>query len=197
LATSPTQAEEEYLFIDLTDVTIGETRGVEPSPFHLSRDLTSDDYFISILTLNSLNGAQLGATLRMGVPVDPYAPAAILWSKHFMPTITRGFEPSPFIVMRDYTIYHFPLTHDLDGTPMMAGAWETISVLITPEMHGEATCATELPGSEFGDSLPRLYIVTDEGSIFWLVETECTILSGHQSSQLDLIRKFDVTPTRT
>ena len=29
---------------------------------------------------------------------------------------------------------------------------------------------------------------------FWLVETECTILSGHLPSQLDLIRKFDVTP---
>jgi hypothetical protein len=29
---------------------------------------------------------------------------------------------------------------------------------------------------------------------FWLVETECTISSGHESSQLDMIRKFDVTP---
>jgi hypothetical protein len=32
---------------------------------------------------------------------------------------------------------------------------------------------------------------------FWLVETECKILSGHQSSQLDLIRKFDVTPPKS
>ena len=31
----------------------------------------------------------------------------------------------------------------------------------------------------------------------WLVETECKLLSGHQSSQLDLIRKFDVTPAKS
>ena len=170
-ASSPIQATEEYLFIDLTDVTIGETRGTAPSPFHLSRDLISEEYFISILTLNSLNGAQLGTTLKLSTPADDVYPAAILWSEHFMPTITRGIAPSPFIVMTDYTIYHFPLAHETDGTPLMAGDWETISLLQTPDMYGDATCAAELPGSEFGDGKPRLYIGTDEGHIFWLVET--------------------------
>ncbi len=170
-ASSPIQAEEEYLFIDLADITIGEARGVEPSPFHLSRDLTSEEYFISIMTLNSLNGAQLGTTLRMSCPPDDGYPAAILWSKHFMPTITRGVLPSPFIVCRDYTMFHFPLAHDPDGTPLMGGTWQTISLLQTPDMFGDATCAAELPGSEFGDGKPRLYIGTDEGHILILVET--------------------------
>jgi len=170
MASSPIQADEEYLFIDLSEITFGETRGVEPSPFHLSRDLTTEDYFISIMTLNSLNGAQLGATLRMGLPIDPHVPAAILWSKQFMPTITRGVEPSPFIVMRDYTMYHFPLTHDLDGTPIMAGEWQTISFIQTPDMLGNAICATELPGSAFDDGLPRLFVGTDDGNIFWVVD---------------------------
>ncbi len=171
ITASSIHAEEEYLYIDMTDVTIGETRGVEPSPFHLSRDILSGEYFISIKTLNSLHGAQLGTTLKLSLPPDDQSPAAILWSKHFMPNITRGVEPSPFIVMSDYTMYHFPLTYELDGTPITAGEWETISLPQTPAMFGEATCATELPGVAFSDGLPRLYVGTEDGYIFWLVDS--------------------------
>ncbi len=172
ITSSSIHAAEEYLFIDMTDVAIGETRGVEPSPFHLSRDILSGDYFISIKTLNSLNGIQLGTTLRMALPIDPLEiaqPAAILWSKHFMPTLTRGVEPSPFIVYRDYTIRHFPISFAFDGTPSMAGDWETIEFFL-PTSYGDATCMAELPGTEFDDGLPRLYIGTEGGYIFWLVE---------------------------
>jgi len=130
---STLMAVEQFLDIDLTAVTIDETRGIAPSPFHLSLDPAAEEFYISIMTLNSLNGAQMGERLR--------------------------FKP------------HFPLAHDPDGTPIMAGDWETISLLITPDMYGDATCATEFPGSEFGDGLPRLYIGTEDGYIFWLVET--------------------------
>ena len=168
---STLRAVEQFLDIDLTAVTIDETRGIAPSPFHLSLDPAAEEFYISIMTLNSLNGAQMGERLRFKPPPDDNYPAAILWSKHFGPGLARGTQQSPFIVMTDYTIYHFPLAHDPDGTPIMAGDWETISLLITPDMYGDATCATELPGSEFGDGLPRLYIGTEDGYIFWLVET--------------------------
>ncbi len=161
-------AAEEYLDIDLIDVTIPEIRGLDPSPFHLSYDSDLEQHFITIMTLDHLNGAQMGDRLRLAIPPDPHTPAAILWSKHFLPTITRGLEPMPFIVYRDYTIYHFPLAHDPDGTPLMAGDWETIS-LTFPGMYGDATCMTEMPGSEFSNGLPRLFIGTQDGFIIVLM----------------------------
>jgi len=167
----PTTAADQFLDIDLTEVTIDGTRGVEPSPFHLSRDPLASIYYINIMTLRNLNGTQMGSGLRISPPaVDAY-PVSILWSKHFMPTITRGVEPSPFIVMNNCNIYRLPLTYASDGSPTMLSSWELVYSFMAPTSYGTPTCMAELPGTQFGDGMPRLYVGTDMGYVFWLVET--------------------------
>ena len=96
-------------------------------------------------------------------------PDDILWSEHFMPTVTRGLDPSPFIVCYDFSIYHFQLTFEPDGTPIQIGPWETRSFpSLSPDVYGRASCMTEMPGSEFGNGLPRLFIGTEDGFIIVL-----------------------------
>ncbi len=56
------------------------------------------------------------------------------------------------------------MTYGLDGTPV-AGSRTTYQPVIDSITYGHATCAAELPGSEFADANPRLFIGTDTGFI--------------------------------
>ncbi len=165
------EAAEAYLDIDLTEVTIGETRGVEPTPWHLSIDNISGIHYVSILTLNHLNGIQRGSTLKLAIPTGDGGPATILWSKHFMSDFARGVEPSPFIIFRNYVIRYLRPHFAADGTPVVDGSFVTIPAFFEAGEYGEPTCMAELPGSEFDDGCPRLFVGTDLGFIFILVNS--------------------------
>lgn len=172
IATSDTH----FVAIDLAHVQLGNpignegfqtssqrSRGVEPSPFVIWRNQTTDAYGILIMTLDSHTAAQMGNRLKVGLP-QSWQPVSVLWAQHFGLASGKGIEPSPWIVCRDYRLYTFSVTYSLDGTPM-AGTSATFTPAVDSVTYGHATCATELPGSEFGDGKDRLFIGTDQGYV--------------------------------
>ncbi len=143
------------------EITLRQPDGVEPSPFILWRNDVTSRSGVWIMTLDPNTGAQRGNRLSVHFP-DSWHPVDVLWADQFSSSPTRGVEPSPFIVFRDYRLYTFPLTHGLDGTPV-AGSPTTYLPVIDSTIYGHAVCAAELPGSEYADGESRLLIGTDNG----------------------------------
>ncbi|TFH65193.1 MAG: hypothetical protein E4G91_03370 [Candidatus Zixiibacteriota bacterium] len=146
-----------------------QSKGVEPSPFILWRNYVTQVYGAWIMTLDPQSGAQRGNRLRVDF-LKSWRPVDVLWAQHFSISPMRGVEPSPFIVFRDYRLYTFPVTYGLDGSPV-AGAPTTFLPDIDSVAYGQATCVTELPGSEFADGKARLFVGTDKGYIAVLFAT--------------------------
>lgn len=151
----------------LSDGAVPSARGIGPSPFIIAHGPTITANDVYILTLDNITGGQLGNRLSVPLPASK-TPVDILAARHFSYDLGRGIEPSPFIVFTDLTVYTFPVAYDFDGTPS-AGTPVTIDLGLSPAVYGFATCLTELPGSEFPDSQPRLLIATDMGYIIMLV----------------------------
>ncbi|MCX6832235.1 MAG: dockerin type I repeat-containing protein [candidate division Zixibacteria bacterium] len=175
-------SDTHFVAMDLTDVQLGTMQGgkagstllraplgVEPSPFILWRNDVTHQSGVRIMTLDRQSGAQMGSRLNVGF-LKSWYPVDVLWGQHFAAPVERGVEPSPWIVFRDYRLYTFPVSYGLDGTPL-AGSPETFSPAVDSTVYGHATCATELPGSEFGDGKARLFIGTDQGYIVVLAST--------------------------
>ncbi len=169
-----TASDTQFVAIDLAYVqtgplserrqeeeTLRQPGGVEPSPFILWRNDVTSRSGVWIMTLDQHTGAQRGNRLSVSFP-DSWRPVDVLWADHFSSLTTRGVEPSPFIVFRDYRLYTFPVTHSLDGTPV-AGSPTTYLPVIDSTTYGHAVCAAELPGSEYADGESRLLIGTDNG----------------------------------
>lgn len=135
--------------------------GVEPSPFILWRNDVTSRSGIWIMTLDQQTGAQRGNRLNVQF-TDSWHPVDVVWADHFSSSPTRGVEPTPWVVFRDYRLYTFPVTHSLDGTPV-AGSPTTYLPVIDSTTYGHAVCAAELPGSEYADGQARLLIGTDNG----------------------------------
>ncbi len=152
---------------DLTDGGVPSVRGIEPVPFIVGRRFFNASYFVSIMTLDQVTGGQLGNRVAVPLPASK-TPVDILSASHFSYSTGRGIGPSPFIVFTDLTLYTFPVTYGFDGTPS-AGTPVTIDLGLSPTAYGFATSLAELPGSEFPDGNPRLFIGTDMGYIIVLV----------------------------
>lgn len=144
--------------------------GVEPVPFILWRNDVTSQSGVWFMTLDQHTGAQRGNRLNVSFP-DTWHPVDVLWADHFATSPERGIEPSPFIVFRDFRLQTFLVTYGLDGTPV-AGTRVTFQPAVDSVTYGHATCAAELPGSEFADAAPRLFIGTDNGYLVVLRFTE-------------------------
>jgi len=140
--------------------------GIEPVPFILWRNDVTSQSGVWFMTLDPHTGAQRGIRLNVSFP-DTWHPVDVVWADHFATSPERGIEPSPFIVFRDYRLQTFPVTYGLDGTPA-AGPRVTFQPVIDSVTYGHATCAAELPGTEFADATPRLFIGTDKGYLVML-----------------------------
>ena len=148
------------------EASLRQPGGIEPSPFILWRNDVTSQSGVWIMTLDPHTGAQRGNRLNVNFP-DSWHPVDVLWADHFATSPNRGIGPSPFIVFRDYRLQTFPVTYGLDGTPV-AGTRVTFQPVIDSTTYGHATCVAELPGSEFADANPRLFIGTDTGFIIVL-----------------------------
>jgi len=159
-----------FIAIDQIDITYpSEGKGVEPSPFIVWKEgIFAIRYHASIMTLRHTTGAQLGGRLEVSLP-DGVIPVDIMWSDNFDFSPGRGVGPSPFVLGRNFTLYAFPVTYALDGTPT-AGAIVQKPIPASPINSGYPTCMMELPGSFFGDLKPRLYIGTEFGFVLAVVE---------------------------
>ena len=144
-------------------------KGITPSPFMLWRNDFMHESGVWIMTLDPQSGAQQGNRLQVDF-LNSWHPVDVLWAKHFSTSPQRGIEPSPFVVFRDYRLYTFPVTYGSDGTPV-AGPPTTFFPVIDSVGYGHATCAAELPGSEFSDGRARLFVGTDKGYIVVLLAT--------------------------
>lgn len=178
-AEGQSSADTSYLAIDLTDVTVPDSRGVEPSPFILWRNNIAAQYLVRIMTLNHISGGQLGNRLDVLLPSGE--PAAIFWSREIPLFSGRGVEPSPFIVYHDFNICAFPIILDFDGTPS-AGALYTQQIVVGLLPDERATCLTEMPGNLFPDLTPRLFFGTDMGNIVVVIYS-----AGTGFAQTDLL----------
>jgi hypothetical protein len=137
--------------------------GVEPSPFILWKSDLDQTYGIKIMTLDAVTGIRKGSALTMALPVGKIA-AGIRWTTHFGTTGVSGVAPSPFIVFRAFSLYHFPVSYLSNGTPV-AGTPVTITLSADTSSYGYPSCMAELPGSEFTDGKDRLFIGTNAGYI--------------------------------
>lgn len=177
------QSDTSYLAIDLAYVTVppvveqfniaggitAQPSGIEPSPFIVWRDQLTGMYGVTMMTLNAATGAQKGQRLISPLP-GGVTPVDAIWGQQFSSaTKSLGIEPSPWIICTDYTLFTFPVTFNPDGTPV-AGMLVTVTPSGDPGLNGNATCMTEIPGSEFPDGLPRLFVGTDQGKIVVLVK---------------------------
>jgi hypothetical protein len=162
----PAQSDTTYLAIDL--VYLSYEKGFTGDiPAIVFRDNESESYHFWAMTLNPETGSQKGTKLKLRPPPDDNIPVDVLWVQHFN-QFDKGTVPSPFIVFENHHLYTFPLTFEEDGTPV-AGGWSLIDPLTSPDPYGNATCAAELPGTEFQDGWPRLFIGTELGNIIVLV----------------------------
>jgi len=159
-------SESVFLMGDITHVSLPGSRGIEPSPWIVWRDVLTGMHHTSIMTLDAMTGQQMGNRLERELPYD-HTPAAISWCRHFSLTGKRGIEPVPWIVFRDYRLGIYPVTYAADGTPA-GGAYTFIDLPISPTAYGYATSLAELPGTEFPDGLPRLFVGTENGFVIAL-----------------------------
>lgn len=177
------QPDTIYQAIDLSYVTVppspersgfdgeisAQPMGIGPSPFIVWHNPSTGIYGGMILTLDATTGAQRGQRLIVPLP-GGVTPVDGIWGNQFSSaTKSLGIEPSPWIVCTDFTLFTFPVTFSPDGTPV-AGMLQTITPFGNPGVNGNATCMTEIPGSEFLDGLPRLFVGTDQGKIVVLVK---------------------------
>jgi len=158
-----------FMAIDLTYVELpaSQYRGIEPVPWIIWRNPTTQESGLWIMTLNAETGAQMGSRLQMEFDKSQN-PVDILWAKHFGVGVIRGVEPAPWVIFTDYTLYTFPVNYNRDGTPV-AGTPVTFIRPLNPVIYGNAVCAAELPGSQFADGMARLFIGTDLGYIAVLI----------------------------
>jgi len=170
MGSSAGALDTTFIAIDQIDITYpSEGKGVEPSPFIVWKEgIFAIRYHAWIMTLRHTTGAQLGGRLEVALP-DGVVPVDIMWSDNFGVSPGRGIAPSPFVLGRNFTLYAFPVTYGVDGTPS-AGAMVQKPIPLNPVDHGYPTCMMELPGFLFGDQQPRLYIGTDLGYVFALIE---------------------------
>lgn len=166
-------ADTLFEAVDLGHATIAPDKiapmGIDPSPFIVWKSQLVLHYGLQAMTLNAQTGAQRGSRLNVTFPED-IIPADIALCRDFSDGAKAlGIDPMPFIVFRDFHLYEIPVTYALDGTPV-AGT----PVLITPGnlsgVAGNAVCMAEIPGSEFVDAKPRLFIGTDQGYIVVLAK---------------------------
>ncbi len=161
-------SDTHFVAIDLAHVQIA-SRGVEPSPFILWRDALTQTHGLQIITLNSQSGAQRGNRLNVDL-LKSWQPVEVLRARHFGNSPTKGIEPSPWIVCRDFRLYTIPVTYGPDGTPSAGGA-ATYTPAVDSGTYGSAVCAAELPGTEFTDGKARLFVGTDHGYIVVMLFT--------------------------
>jgi len=177
------QSDTIFKAIDLTYVTVplssrsSETDmaistaplGIEPSPFIIWHSPSLGEYGAMMMTINPATGSQGGDRMKLRMPAD-HIPVDAIWARQFTSTAkSLGVEPTPWIVFRDFMLYTFPVAFEASGTPV-AGTPISIFPGGNPGAYGNATCMTELPGSEFSDGLPRLFVGTDNASVVVLVK---------------------------
>ncbi|SYZ72954.1 exported hypothetical protein [Candidatus Zixiibacteriota bacterium] len=145
--------------------------GVEPSPFILWRNFVTSESGFIIMTLDYRTGAQMGDRLNFDF-IKGSEPVGIRWCHNFSAVAKSimGVDPVPWIVFRDYKLFTVPISFNSDGTPV-AGAQAVLTPSVNVATYGHATCLTELPGSEFPDGKPRLFVGSDLGYMIVLINT--------------------------
>ncbi len=124
------------------------------------------EHFVRLLSVDPETGGQLGEVVDIGeLPTDchppepghPPDPGKVMISEHFLPgeIIVLNSELSLFIL---------PLSFLPDGTPVRT-SWECSPPPDDNLPWGFGTAIGEMPGSEFGDGMPRLFLGTDQGQI--------------------------------
>jgi hypothetical protein len=153
----------------MTQISLPEvsTKGLDPSPFILWYNPFDDRFLTWIMTLEGGAGAQLGERLHVYLPPGRI-PVDVLWSTHLFSEAVLGFDPTPFILFEDYLLHSFPVSYSPDGTPV-AEAPTSYVPPVDPDDWGYATCLSEVPGSEFVDGNPRLFVGTEAGFIVVLM----------------------------
>lgn len=161
------QSNMDFIAIDMAQISLPSTRGIDPTPFIVLHDPIEMIYLTWIMTIDDLTGMQLGDRLEVYLP-SPHIPVGILWATHFLQTGVRGIDPEPFILFRDSELYTFPVSYGPDGTPT---ADDPIAYYLPIEtgIYGDPTCLAEMPGSEFIDGEPRLIVGTEWGFVIVLI----------------------------
>lgn len=143
--------------------------GVEPSPWIVWQNPLTGQYGVKAITLDVNTGAQKGGALNVTLP-GGHTPVDLLWSRDFSSSSEAlGIEPSPWIVYRDLMLYTFPVTYGADGTPA-AGTPVSVMPGNSTSVPGNALSMAEIPGSEFADATPRLFVGTDLGYVAVLAD---------------------------
>jgi hypothetical protein len=164
--TTRTLAQESYLAIDMvkTDLSAESKVGTAPqllgdSPLLLVEQ-GPGSWYVRALTVSEINGAQLGSTLDIPFPPGPCTPPSpcdLLYSEYFLPGAV-------FVLSEDFSFLAFPLSFSGDGTPV---AGSIVCSAPDPALAGLGTACgiTEMPGSAFGDGMPRMFVGSASGNI--------------------------------
>ncbi|MCH7879174.1 MAG: PQQ-dependent sugar dehydrogenase, partial [candidate division Zixibacteria bacterium] len=120
------------------------------------------EYFLRLMAIKDASGDLSGLVVEALIPPNPCnLPVSVMSSVHFMPG-------NMLVLNHDLAVRNIAVSFSGEnGTPSL-GQWQDFPFLAKPADVGEATDLAEIPGAEFDDGQPRLYISTDKGMILMI-----------------------------
>ncbi len=108
-------ADTSFLSVDLIDVALPDSRGVEPSPFILWRNNIAGQYLIRILSLQHATGRQLGTRLDIALPAGGAAGDSLVFGDARFSRARR----------RTLAIYHLSRFSSLCLPSIVRSGWDS------------------------------------------------------------------------